>query len=178
MMYIALLRGINVGGHSKIEMRELKELFESAGMSRVRTYINSGNVIFEHKAIDANPLGARLVAAIEKRFGFHVRVLVHTRDEIASVVKALPDEWTNDDRTRCDVIFLWPQSDDPSALGKLDFDPAHEDVRYTPGAVIRKVDRSYAPHSRLTRVVGTPLYEDLTIRNCNTTRKLLALLDE
>ena len=51
-------------------------------------------------------------------------------------------------------------------------------MRYTPGAVIRRVDRKNAPKSRLTRVVGTPLYQQMTIRNCNTARKLLELMEQ
>ena len=154
-------------------MKELKAVFEAAGMTSVTTYINSGNVVF---ATDM-PATARgsprmLEDAIEERFGFAVRVLVRSVDEIRSVVEALPADWVNDQTTKCDVFFLWDEVDDPSILERLDFDPEMEDVRYTPGAVIRRVDRKNASRSRLTRVVGTPLYQQMTIRNCNTARKL------
>jgi len=176
MLHVALLRGINVGGANKIDMRQLKAVFEAAGMTSARTYINSGNVVFSTDLPDRAQIAKLLEDAIEARFGFAVSVLVRSVDEIRSVVDALPADWTNDQMTKCDVLFLWDEIDHPSILGQLHFDPAMEDVRYTPGAVIWRVDRRNASRSRLTRIVGTPLYRQMTIRNCNTARKLLELM--
>lgn len=178
MVYVALLRGINVGGGSKIDMKELRTVFEAAGMASPKTYINSGNVVFATDIRDHAKISELLEDAIEARFGFAVRVLVRNVDEIRSVVEALPPDWVDDQTTKCDVFFLWDEVDRPSILGQLDFDPEMEDVRHTPGAVIRRVDRKNASRSRLTRVVGTPLYEQMTIRNCNTARNLLGLMSE
>lgn len=177
MTYVALLRGINVGGSNKISMKELSTVFEAAGMLSVRTYINSGNVIFDATATERQHLAETLEAAIADRFGFRVRVLVLGIDEIRSVVSALPDDWHNDAATKCDVFFLWAEIDSPSILDQLEYDPAMEDVRYTPGAVIRCIDKKYAAKSKLTKVVGTPLYQQMTVRNCNTARKLLDLME-
>jgi len=176
MMYAALLRGVNVGGGGKIDMKELKTVFETAGMTSVKTYINSGNVIFATDVSDRARIAPVIEAAIEDRFGLAVPVLVRSVDEIRSVIEALPDHWANDQSTKCDVFFLWDEADLPSIMGQLDFDPEMEDVRYTPGAVIRRVDRRNASRSRLTRIVGTPLYRQMTVRNCNTARKLLELM--
>jgi uncharacterized protein (DUF1697 family) len=176
MVYVALLRGVNVGGTGKVAMPQLKAVFEAIGMSSVRTYINSGNVIFTTDAADNARLTKVIEDAIEQRFGFAVRVLVRDVDEIRSVVEALPMDWANDEATKCDVFFLWPEVDTPAVVERLDHDPDVDDVRYTPGAVIRRVDRKSAPRSRLTRVVSTPLYQQMTIRNCNTARKLLELM--
>ena len=71
--------------------------------------------------------------AIEERFGFAVRVLVRSVDEIRSVVEALPADWSNDQTTKCDVFFLWDEVDRPSILERLDFDPEMEDVRLHAG---------------------------------------------
>jgi uncharacterized protein (DUF1697 family) len=178
MVYVALLRGINVGGSGKINMKELQAVFETAGMTSVRTYINSGNVVFATDARDHAQIARLLEDAIEARFGFAVKVLVRSSDAIRSVVEALPAEWNNDQTTKCDVFFLWDEADRPAILEQLDFDPDIEDVRYTPGAVIRCVDRKNASRSRMTRIVGTPLYQQMTIRNCNTARRLLELMRE
>lgn len=178
MRYAALLRGVNVGGTGKISMKELAEVFTSAGLSRVKTYINSGNVIFEAPNADRAGLTNTIEAAIEQHFGFSVRVLIKGYDEIRSIVRALPQDWANDDGYKCDVFFLWPEVDDPALLERLDYDSAVDDVRYTPGAVLRHTSRELAPKSKLTRLAGTALYKDMTIRNCNTARKLLALLEE
>jgi uncharacterized protein (DUF1697 family) len=176
MVYVALLRGVNVGGSGKIDMKELKTVFEAAGMTSARTYINSGNVVFETDLPDRLRIATLLEAAIVARFGLAVRVLVRSVDEIRSVVAALPAHWANDEANKCDVFFLWDEADDPGILERLPFDPAMEDVRYTPGAIIRLVSRQNAPKSKLTRIVGTPLYRQMTIRNCNTARKLLELM--
>jgi uncharacterized protein (DUF1697 family) len=176
MRYVALLRGINVGGGNKISMKELAAVFEAAGMASARTYINSGNVVFASDLRDRAHVAEILEGAIEERFGLAIKVLVLDVHEITSVVSALPADWRNDATTKCDVFFLWAEIDDPSILDRLDYDPAMEDVRYTPGAVIRRVDKKNAARSRLTRVVGTPLYQQMTVRNCNTARKLLELM--
>jgi uncharacterized protein (DUF1697 family) len=175
--HVALLRGVNVGGHGKIDMKELKDVFETAGMTSARTYINSGNVVFSAGLSGNLRIAELLEHAIEQRFGATVRVLVKTAEEIRSIVSALPDDWVNDKVTKCDVFFLWDEIDRPSVLEQLDWDSEVDEVRYTPGAVLRRVDHRNAAKSRLTRVVGTPLYQLMTVRNCNTTRKLLELLE-
>jgi uncharacterized protein (DUF1697 family) len=178
MVYVALLRGVNVGGSGRIDMKELKAVFESAGMTSVKTYINSGNVVFATDASDDVRIAEKLERAIDGELGATVRVLVRSTDQIRSVAQALPADWANDDTTKCDVFFLWHNVDRPSIIEQLDFDPQIDDVRYTPGALIRCVDRKNASKSKLTRLVGTSLYKEMTIRNCNTTRKILLLMDE
>jgi len=176
MRYVALLRGINVGGNNKIEMKALKAVFEEAGMSSVRTYINSGNVIFETTQ-DRVTVAVALESAIRQRFGAEVPVVLRDVGQMHALVDAIPGEWVNDDVMRCDVLFLMDDVDAPSILGDLNFRPEYEDVRYTPGAVIWRIDRVNATKSRLTRLIGTPLYKRMTVRNCNTARKLLSLME-
>lgn len=166
-----------MGGKAPINMRQLASVFEAAGMAGVKTYINSGNVVFESAMKDRAKLTRLLEGSIEKHFGMSVRVLVKSRDELAAIAAALPKNWTNDATSKCDVFFLWPAVDKPAVLDALEYDPEIDDVRYTPGAVLRCTARKNAARSKLTKVAGTPLYQEMTIRNCNTTRKLLALLD-
>lgn len=177
MTYVALLRGVNVGGANKVDMRELKAAFESAGMSDVRTYINSGNVIFGSDLEDRSNLTARLEAGIRERSGFDVGVHLRSVDQMHELVAAIPATWTNDAAMKCDVLFLGEDVDRPQILKDLPISPEIEDTFYVPGAVVRRVDRANATKSRLPRIVGTPLYKRITIRNCNTVRKLLALME-
>lgn len=178
MVYVALLRGINVGGNNKVSMKELKAVFEAAGMTSVRTYINSGNVIFSSERGDRAALVALLEDAIRERFGLELSVLLRDVDQMRAVIDALPAHWANDDSMKCDVLYLWEDVDSPSVLEQLPSRPEIEDVIYTPGAVIWRVDRSNATRSSLLKVIGTPLYKRMTVRNCNTARKLLALMEE
>jgi uncharacterized protein (DUF1697 family) len=177
MVYVALLRGINVGGANKVGMKELKALFEEAGMSSVRTYINTGNVIFSTPIRAKARLTKLLEASIADHFGFEVRVLVRDVKGMRAVVDAMPARWKNDQTMKCDVIYLWKEADRKSVLDELEIKPDIEDVVYVPGAVIWRVDRKNATKSGLMKLVGTPLYQQMTIRNCNTARKLLALME-
>jgi uncharacterized protein (DUF1697 family) len=174
--YVALLRGVNIGGNSIVPMAALAETFRRHGFDDVRTYINSGNVIFSAPATTQAKLTAKIERAIEKDTGRPVSVLVLDDEALRSIVAAIPESWVTDSKVRCDVLFLWPDVDEPAVLERLPRNPDVDDVRYTPGAVIWRIDRANASRSRETRIVGTPLYKRITIRNANTTRKLHELL--
>lgn len=177
VLFVALLRGINVGGNRKVDMGQLRETFERAGQADVRTYINSGNVIFRTASKDPVRLRAELEAAIESEFGFPVKVVLRDQGRMRALVDSLPETWANDGDTKCDVLFLGEEIDGPEVLDLLPpHDPENEDVRYAEGAVVWRVDRSYATRSSLLKVIGTDLYAQMTVRNCNTLRKLAALM--
>ena len=178
MSYVALLRGINVGGNNMVDMKALKAAFEDAGMTSVRTYINSGNVLFSSRMRNLDKLAARLEEAIAGAFGLDIRVLVRTLDNMREVLAALPDAWVSDKVMRCDVMFLWPEVDSPAVMDAVTVKPGIDDVRYVPGTIIWRVDRDKVGRSGMTKLVGTPLYKQMTIRNSTTTRKLLALMEE
>jgi uncharacterized protein (DUF1697 family) len=177
MIYVALLRGINVGGNRAVSMKTLKAVFEEAGMTDVRTYINSGNVVFSSKQRSSDRIAAVLEKAIEKQFGFAVDVLVVSAARLEKIVAAIPANWTNDEAMRCDVIFLWGDVDRRTILDELPVREGIDTVRYTPGALIWRIDRHNINKSRMAKLVGTALYKRMTIRNCNTARKLLELIE-
>lgn len=109
MIYAALLRGINVGGNNKVNMKELKQVFEEAGMTSVKTYINSGNIVFADAGRSKQEIMAVLEEAIFAHFGLRIKVLVYSMDEYTRIAEAVPDGWTNDDRLKSDVLFLWEE---------------------------------------------------------------------
>src|SRR6056297_2180675 len=176
MVYVALLRGINVGGNNKVNMKALQTSFERAGMSDVVTYINSGNIVFGHDRTDASTLPATLEAVIADDFGVKIRVVVRSIDEYALVMDALPPTWTNDKAMKSDVMFLWDEIDDQSIMGKLGIRPDIDSVIYVPGAVLWSVDRANATSSGMQRLPSSPIYKQMTIRNVNTTRKIYELM--
>lgn len=177
MIYVALLRGINVGGNNKLEMSKLKATFERLGLKSVRTYINSGNIIFSDVR-PASSLVPLLEKAIEKDFGFTVRVVLRDINNIAKVAKALPDAWTNGVDMKSDVMFLWENYDKPGVIKQFKINPEKEEVKYVSGAILWRVDRDYITRSSMMKLVGTDLYKNMTIRNCNTLRKLHDLMKE
>lgn len=178
MRYVALLRGINVGGANKVSMADLTAAFEAAGMTAVRTYINSGNVVFSSALEDRATLTRLLRESVRDRVGVDVDLLLRDTEDLRTIVEALPAEWRNDSSMKCDVVFLGDGMDAAAVLDELQPRPGIEDAFSVPGAVVWRVDRADATRSRLTRIVGTPLYKQVTVRNCNTARKLLELLQD
>ena len=106
MKYVAFLRGINVGGHNKIKMVTLREMFAALGYKNVKTYINSGNVIFETIEADDNALAAKIERAIQTEFSLNIKVMVRTISEIEGIIKNNPfvGQFTNDKDLH--VLFL------------------------------------------------------------------------
>lgn len=98
MKYFALLRGINVGGNCRVEMKKLKTQFESLGFSNVATYINSGNVIFESKESKQGVL-RKVEKLFAKEYTFPIPVLIKTQSEIKTIARAIPKNWKQMQKT-------------------------------------------------------------------------------
>jgi uncharacterized protein (DUF1697 family) len=105
--YVAMLRGINVSGSKPVKMDALRASFEALGFKNVRTYVQSGNVVFEAKERAAAPLGPKIVARIKRDFGYDVPVLVLGASELARVVEENPlVRQRGIDLTKLHVTFL------------------------------------------------------------------------
>ena len=172
MTYVAFLRGVNVGGKGIVAMAAVKEALVALGLSDVRTYINSGNVIFSTRASDAQRLTARIEKALEQHTGMAIKVLVMDHKTLKKMVDAIPRSWVDDKTMRTYVLLLWKELDDRSILGRLPIKPGVDELKYTPGAVVWRVDREDVGKSQMSKLVGTPLYKKITIRSANTMRKL------
>ena len=111
-IYICILRGINVSGHKLIKMDALKKLFEELKFQNVRTYIQSGNVVFESKKVDTKSLENKIEKQILKTFGFEVPVLVKEKDEFKKVIDHNPFlTKRNEDDSKLHVTFLSSEPD-------------------------------------------------------------------
>jgi len=119
--YLALLRGINVGGKNKLPMKDLKELFGEAGCENVRTYIQSGNVVFAATAAVAARLPEQIQAPIQEQFGLRSPVIVRAADELAAVVAGNPFLRAGAPEDELHVYFL---ADEPSPSRIESLDPA------------------------------------------------------
>jgi uncharacterized protein (DUF1697 family) len=174
--YAVLLRGINLGRSRRVAMADLRELLTAEGYGNVRTLLQSGNVVLDTDR-SATALTGALEAALERRFGFPVDVLVRSRDELLGVLAADPLGEVADDGAKYQVVFLAGPAD-RTLRAALDSDDAGDD-RYVLG------DRElylWCPNG----IQGSPLMAALgklrggppaTTRNWNTVRKLAALLD-
>lgn len=175
MTYVALLRGINVGGNNKIEMKKLKATFEALGYTDVVTYINSGNIIFDSPEKNVQKLITAIEAAITQDFGLVIKVLIRSFEQIAALHQVIPDNWQHNTAMRTDVMFLWEEYDTPKVIEQLALKSV-DTVQYHSGALVWHIKSNDYNHSAMVKIIGTKLYKYMTIRNVNTFRKLYELM--
>jgi uncharacterized protein (DUF1697 family) len=175
--YVALLRGINVGGKTKVEMATLRDVVAAVGCDDVRTYINSGNVLFTD-ARSPGTLAPLIETAIEDEFGFPVAVQLRDLRAVRRLCDAIPDDWTNDKQQKTDVMFIPAQLDKPGLLDSIAHKPEIENVLHAPGAIVWNISRENQTRGSATKLARSELYRRMTIRNVNTVRKLRELLEE
>jgi uncharacterized protein (DUF1697 family) len=167
---IALLRGVNVGGNKRVEMARLRALMEELGYRDVRTYVNSGNVVFSGPRRSEQ----HLESAIAKAFGFEVPVVLRSREELADVVAANPLRDVATDPAKHLVVFC-------AAKASTDLDPAdfapetfvirgREVYLWAPGGI------GTSPLAKL--LAAKSLGDKSTARNWRTVEKLLDLADD
>src|SRR3982750_167755 len=135
-VFVALLRGVNVGGNSMISMRALKESFETMGFPHVTTYINSGNVIFTTKGDDPRKLETKIEQMLSKDFQLTSKVVVRSLSEMEELVKSLPRSWNGDSGWRYNVIFLRHSIGAKEILAELPANSDIEKIVYRPGALL------------------------------------------
>ncbi|MBX2866946.1 DUF1697 domain-containing protein [Candidatus Kaiserbacteria bacterium] len=175
--YVALLRGINVGGNNKIKMIELKVLFESLGYTNVVTYINSGNVIFETRKKDVSRLASEIQKGIKKKFKLNIPVVLRTQKNIEKVCKKIPPDWVNDKDNKTDVMFLWDKFASKKTLKLISTNPKIDSLLYVDGAIIWHLKKKNYGKSKMNDIIGTEVYKNMTVRNINTVRKLATLMN-
>jgi uncharacterized protein (DUF1697 family) len=177
--FAVLLRGINVGGKNKVPMAALKCCLEEEGFEDVATHIQSGNIILR-SGLDASAVAARIERILPGRFALHsavVRVLAIPHAAYREIVARAPAGFGDDPATfRYNTVFLMGVGA-KEALEQITARDGVDDVWPGPGVVYFRNSIADASKSHLSRIVQRPIYPSLTIRNWNTTTKLLALLD-
>ena len=176
--YVALLRGINVGGKNIVRMADLRAAFSSAGYAAVGTYIQSGNVVFES---DAAPEAFErdIETMLERAFGRSLVVVVRSHRQFREVVRGAPDGFgAAPDVHHCDVIFLKAPLSSGQALRTVELRDGVDQAWPGDGVLYFSRVSERLSQSRMSRIVSTPQYQRMTIRNWRTTTRLLSLLDE
>jgi uncharacterized protein (DUF1697 family) len=177
-VYVALLRGINVGGSNLIRMAALKACFEAEGFREVATYIQSGNVLFAASRANQRTLTGQIEKALSTSFAYQSRVVVRSFEQMKATVEKAPKGFGRQPTAyRYDVIFLREPLTPDEAMKSVTTKPGVDRVFTGDGVLYFSRLISRAARSRLSRVVGTPAYQNMTIRNWNTTAKLLDLMN-
>jgi uncharacterized protein (DUF1697 family) len=175
--FLALLRGINVGGNNIIKMADLKTCFEKMGFSGVSTYIQSGNVVFTANESDTLKLETAIEKVLSETFNYQSHVVVIEFEQLKAIVNNTPPDFGKYPETyRYDVVFLKNPLTAEKALTEIvarkevDFVYAQNGVIYF-SRTIANLTKSY-----LSKIISLPIYQFMTIRNWNTTSKLLGLM--
>jgi uncharacterized protein (DUF1697 family) len=178
--YVALLRGINVGGNNLIKMPVLKACFEAGGFQQVTTYIASGNVVFASTARGGNAaVTAAIEESLERRFKLPIKVVVRSLKQMRDVVKRAPKGFgILPAKFRYDAIFLKEPLTAAVAMKSVVLREGVDEAHAGAGVLYFSRLIARATQSQLSRIVGLPVYQSMTIRNWNTTTRLLALMEE
>jgi uncharacterized protein (DUF1697 family) len=177
--YVALLRGINVGGKNPIPMPALKAAFEAHGLEDVHTYIQSGNVVFSTGSSTQAELTSEIERMLTVAFGhYEARVLVRSRSQLRAIVDRAPKGFGAEPaKYRYDVVFLKPPLTAKAAIRDVSTKEGVDRIWAGTGVLYMSRLDSRATQSRLNRVASLPIYKSMTIRNWNTTTKLAELLE-
>jgi uncharacterized protein (DUF1697 family) len=175
-VFVALLRGVNVGGNNMISMRELKESFQEMGFEHVTTYINSGNIIFVTKEVDARKLETKIEHMLAKEYDLDSKVVIRSLSEMEELVNNLPRSWKGDADWRYNVIFLRHTIDSEAIMEDLPTKSEIEEVIYHPGALMWSARLSDINRTKWAKFATQKRYRDTTVRNLNTTKKLYELM--
>lgn len=176
--YLALLRGVNVGGKNKVSMPTLAAAFTAAGYAEVSTYINSGNVLFS-AGDDLSPLdlGQGCEKVIFETFGLPIPVLVIPAGELTAALCSAPDWWGVAQDAKHNAIFVLPPYTAEDMIAQVGgVKPEYEKVATALGVIFWSAPLATFSRAAFVKLSGLPMYAYVTIRNANTTWKLAELI--
>jgi uncharacterized protein (DUF1697 family) len=174
MTYIAFLRGINVSGQKLIKMAELKVMFEKMGYKNVRTFIQSGNVVFEASKTKNESLAAKIEKGLEKLLGYNVSVIVRTPDDIKAIIKAYPfSKIKNHNDFRPHVAFLSAEPDKTAVKELEALSTKDEMFKVAANNVYVILNKGFVDALTGKGILEKKLKVRATVRNWNTVNKIL-----
>jgi len=177
--YVALLRGINVGGNNLIKMLDLRSSFADMGFTEIVTYIQSGNVVFSSKQTNKAKLTGLIEKALSDAFSYESRVVLVSAGDMERIVRQAPKGFGKDqEQYRYDVMFVKEPLTAGEVLKEIPTAPGVDTADAGDHAIYFSRLVSKATQSKLNKLVQRPVYKNLTVRNWNTTIKLLQMVTE
>lgn len=159
-------------------MSDLRACFEAGGFSDVQTYIQSGNVVFAAPERSQAKLAVRIESTLTSTFGYEALVVLRSHRQLKAVVAGAPSGFGGEPkRYRYDVIFLKQPLTPAKAMKSVTTRDGVDEVSTGPGVIYFRRLASRASQSHVSRLAGLPVYREMTVRNWNTTTKLVAMMD-
>ena len=177
--YLALLRGVNVGGKGILKMSDLKVAIEQAGFKNVQTYINSGNVLFTTATTNTHKLAQDIHQIIHKTCQLDIEVVVFSHSKWRLIIEAAPHWWGDNNEWKHNLLILIPPYDMKAvtaAVGELK--PDIETMQSGDGVLYQSMSKALFGRTTTGKLASNPIYKKMTIRNYNSATKLLSLLEE
>ena len=177
MEYVALLRGINVGGNNKVVMSELREQIEAAGFGHVRTYINSGNLLFEAEA-PREDVAQTVEDILARHYDFPIRLALLTAQDYLAQLDELPD-WWHGEVARRDALFYTRGLDRDHVRERIEaMELGDEAVHFGEHAVFwgKFDEKSFLKTAYHKRLLREDFYRQVTIRSGSTVEKIASML--
>ena len=181
MEYVALLRGINVGGNNKVVMSELREQVAGVGYTNVRTYINSGNLLFEAEAEAEAPredVAQTVEDVLARRYDFPIRLALLTAQDYLEELHNLPD-WWHGEVARRDALFYTRGLDRTHVRERIEaMELGDEAVHFGEHAVfwVKFDEKQFLKTAYHKRLLREDFYREVTIRSGATVEKIAAML--
>ena len=180
---LALLRGINVGGNNIIKMNKLKKLFEELNFADVKTYIQSGNVIFTVPENESKNDKIKTAGKIEQKLveelNSEVKVAIYTFSEMEKIINKRPVKYGGDDaHYRYNVLFFVEPVTAKQAVTEIEAREGVDEIQEANNVLYYTTLKEKITKTYLTKIIGTPVYKNITVRNWNTTKKLYELMKE
>lgn len=176
--YIAFLRGVNISGRNKVTMSELKKGIERLEYKEVKTYLNSGNVIFSSDENDIGSITKRIVMMIKNQFDLDIPVFVIAKEELEDILRNAPDWWGNDDKEIYDnLIFIMPPATFADVFNGIG-EPKEELEKiqdYKEAIFWSFSRRNYQKTNWWSKTASASVSNKLTIRTAGTIRKVVGM---
>jgi len=173
LTYIALLRGINVGGNNIIKMADLRDCLENEGFNNVQTYIQSGNVVLQSDEKNSDLLLDELQSSLRDTFDYHNPVVLIRFADLERVIAEAPSGFGEDrENYKYDVLYLKQPLTASEAIPEI---PVRENVDLAwegPGVIYYRRSADHISKSMLNKLPSKPVYKQMTIRNWRTTNKV------
>ncbi|SRR5699024_2294996 len=177
MKYIALLRGINISGKSKIDMKELKKEIENIDFDEVITYLNSGNVIFKSNIEDKGIIANNIHLMIKNKFNLDIPIFIITMQELEAILEHSPEWWgKNDKEIYNNIIFVIPPTTSKEVFETIGSPNEYEKIQEYKNNIFWSFDlKNYRKSNWWSKTASTEISDKITIRTANTMRKILEI---